>query len=109
MADATEYGPDGEQTVFVPWEWAGPPGDEVSGPIFGHMELPRTHGGFGPRLTRRLRLPAPGEVANYRLDVPRACIGRLTYQLEGHEVTQLVHLVKGFNVVQLRRGDEPTP
>ncbi|MGN6695932.1 MAG: hypothetical protein ACTHN0_17275 [Aquihabitans sp.] len=111
MAKATSHRPDGVQTVHVPWEWGGEPGEETSGPIFARMELPRV-GGALPT-SRRLGLPAPDGVTYYRFDVPRACVGRLTYRYQRHEVTQLVHLVKGFNVVELRRhpalADMPDP
>jgi hypothetical protein len=47
-------------------------------------------------------------VTRYRFDVARAGIGHLTYQLQGREVTQPVPVVKGFNVIELRRDDKPT-
>ncbi len=45
------------QTVIVPWEWVGEPGEEWSCPIFGRMELPRSLGALGSR-RRELGLPA---------------------------------------------------
>lgn len=108
MVDDAGREPNGTQTVVVPWEWVGEPGDETSSPIFGRMELPRVFRGLGSGRHRELGLPAPGESTSYRLDVSRAGVGRLTYRFRGRETSQLVQLVKGINVIWLVREHEPT-
>lgn len=102
------YRPAFVQTVIVPWEWCGDPGDERSSPIFGRMELPPALG-LGPHRSRELGLPAPyGDVKYHQFFVWRPTVGRLTYRFQDGRASQAVRLVRGFNVVQLERADEPT-